>query len=280
MQKFKDLWRGVTLHPWRTSGYVFTAFSVLFTVIRGVTYFIPGVKFEGPVPFAIVILVSVAFGLKKVWKPSTVDIAIPNTNTTIEVLFGDIFALDGIRAFAVSEFFDSQLGKPVSDKSLHGIFLKRCFGGHPESFDKQVDEQLRGIIGEEVAKKEGKSKRYPIGSTALVTVDQDRYLAFAFGKADPDTCKASSDVNMMWTALHQLWQRVRIESGGHPLNIPLVGSGLSGLGLPTRDLLNLIILSAITETKAKEITRLIRIVLYRDRFDELDLREVQAHWKG
>jgi hypothetical protein len=225
-------------------------------------------------------LVSVAFGLKKVWKPSTVDIAIANTNTTIEVLFGDIFALDGIRAFAVSEFFDSQLGKPVSDKSLHGIFLKRCFGGHPESFDKQVDEQLRGITGEEVAKKEGKSKRYPIGSTALVTVDQDRYLAFAFGKADPDTCKAYSDVNMMWTALHQLWQRVRIESGGHPLNIPLVGSGLSGLGLPTRDLLNLIILSTITETKAKEITRLIRIVLYRDRFDELDLREVQAHWRG
>jgi hypothetical protein len=53
---------------------------------------------------------------------------------------------------------------------------------------------------------------------------------------------------------------------------------LSGLGLPTRDLLNLIILSAITETKAKQITHTIRIVLHRDRFDELDLREVQKHW--
>jgi len=280
MQQFKDLWRGVTGHPWKTSGYVFTAFSVLFTIIRGVTHFVPGVKIEGPVPFAVVILASVGFGLKKVWKPSKVEIAVANTNTTIEVLFGDIFALDGIRAFAVSEFFDSQFGRPVSDKSLHGIFLKKCFGGHPESFDKQVEEQLRGIKSTDTAKKEGKSKSYPIGSTALITVDQDRYLAFAFGKADPDTCKAYSDVNMMWIALHQLWQRTRIESGGYPLNIPLVGSGLSGLGLPTRDLLNLIILSAITETKAKEITRLIRIVLYRDRFDELDLRDVQAHWKG
>ena len=63
------------------------------------------------------------------------------------------------------------------------------------------------------------------------------------------------------------------------MNLPLVGSGLSGLGLPTRDLLNLIILSAITETKSKGITRRIRIVLHRDRFDSLDLRDVKRHWE-
>jgi len=85
---------------------------------------------------------------------------------------------------------------------------------------------------------------------------------------------------MMWVALHQLWQRARIELGGHSLNIPLVGSGLSGLGLPTRDLLNLIILSAITETKAKQVTHRIRIVLHRDRFDDLDLRDVKQHWEA
>jgi hypothetical protein len=84
---------------------------------------------------------------------------------------------------------------------------------------------------------------------------------------------------MMWVALNDLWQRVRIESGGYAVNLALVGSGLSGLGLPTRDLLNLIILSAITETKAKEVTQRIRIVLHRSRFDDLDLRDVKQHWK-
>jgi hypothetical protein len=59
----------------------------------------------------------------------------------------------------------------------------------------------------------------------------------------------------MWRAMHKVWERARVESGGHPLNLPLVGSGLSGLGLPTRDLLNLIVLSAITETKASEVIR-------------------------
>ncbi|MGH9680780.1 MAG: macro domain-containing protein, partial [Candidatus Acidiferrales bacterium] len=96
---------------------------------------------------------------------------------------------------------------------------------------------------------------------------------------DPATCKVSTDVTMMWLALHHLWQRVRIESGGYPVNLPLVGSGLSGIGLPTRDLLNLIILSAITETKAKEVTQRIRIVLHRDQFEKLDLRDVRQYWK-
>ncbi len=152
----------------------------------------------------------------------------------------------------------------MSDKSVHGIFLKKCFGGHPETFDKQVDAELANVASEPVARSQGKMKRFPIGSTALITANNDRYIAFAFASTDPATCKASANVTMMWTALHDLWQRGRIEAGGYPINLPLVGSGLSGLGLPTRDLLNLIILSAITETKSKEITSRVRVVLGRD----------------
>lgn len=279
MHSFKDLLCGIARHPWKTAGYVFTAFSVLFTIIRGITYFVPGVKITGAIPFDVVLILSICYGLKKVWKPSKVEIKIATTNTTIEVLFGDLFVQDGIRVIAVSEFFDSKLGKPVSDKSLHGIFLKKCFGGGPDSFDKQVDEQLRAVPGIEVQKVEGKTKSFPIGTCVLITVNQDRYLAFAFTKADPETCKVHTDVTMMWDALSKMWQRARIESGGNPLNLPLVGSGLSGLGLPTRDLLNLIILSTITETKAKQVTQTIRIVLHRDRFEELDLRDVKEHWE-
>jgi hypothetical protein len=279
-QSLRDLWRGIRRHPWKTAGYAFTAFSVLFTLIRGLTHFVPGIKIEGPFALCMVVLLSVGFALRKVWKPSHIAMKVANTNSSVEVLFGDLFVQEGIRVIAVNEFFDSKLGLPVSERSLHGIFLKKCFGGHPEPFDKQIQEQLSGVKAKEVKKIEGKTKSYAIGTTAMITVDHDRYLAFVFTRTDPDTCKASCDVTTMWTALHQLWQRARIEAGGHPLNLPLVGSGLSGLGLPTRDLLNLIILSAITESKAKQVTHTIRIILHRDRFDEIDLREVEAYWRN
>lgn len=274
-----DLWRGIWRRPVKTVQYIFTSFSVIFTLAKATTYFLPQIKFEGFFPLTVAVGVSIAFGIKKVWKPSRIEICVAHCNTFIEVVFGDLFRQDGIRLIAVNEFFDSKLGKPVSDKSVHGIFIQKCFGGHQESFDRQIEEQLKDIESCEIPKIEGKTRRYPIGSTALITVNQDRYIAFAFAKTDPNTCKASTDVTTMWIALHHLWQRARIESGGHAVNLPLVGSGLSGLGLPARDLLDLIILSAITETKSKEITQRIRIVLSRDRFDQLDLRDVAQHWK-
>jgi hypothetical protein len=279
LRSLKNLWRGILGHSLKTLGYIFTAFSVSFTTVQGITYFVPGVKIEGKLALGGALAISIAYGLRRIWKPSKVEIAVAHTNTTIEVLFGDIFAQTGVRAIAVSDFFESKLGKPVSEHSLHGIFLKRCFGGHPESFDKQLEEQLHDSKGEQTSKSEGKSKCYPIGTTALVTVDKDRYLHFALTKGDPQTCKVSTDVTMMWVALSGLWARARIECGGESLNVPLVGSGVSGLNLPTRDLLNLIILSAITETKVQQITQKIRIVLHTDKFEALDLREVQTYWE-
>lgn len=278
MQSLKDLLRGIKKHPVKMLGYAFTAFSILLTIFRGLNL-IPGVAINGWLAFWSVLAVSLIYGFKKVWKPSSIKIAVANSNTTIEVLFGDLFGQDGIRAIAVNEFFDSALGKPVSEKSLHGLFLNKCFGGYPQPFDKQVDEQLANEPHEVVPRAEGKTKKFKIGATAMVNAEKDRYLAFALTHTDVTNCMATADVTMVWVALHHVWQRARAECGGSPLNLPLVGGGLAKIGLPTRDLLNLIILAAITETKEKVITQRIRIVLHRDRFEDLDLRDVETHWR-
>jgi Domain of unknown function (DUF6430) len=279
MQSLKDLLSGLARHPLDTGAAFFTCFSILFTVVKVIVQFFPRFSIQGPLPLIVGILISLGWAANKVWKPSKTSFKVANCNTTIEVVFDDLFQQTGFRAIPVSAYFDSKLGKPVSDKSLHGIFIKKFFAGYPESFDKQLNEQLRDVAGIETEKVEGKTLCYPIGTTALVRVNDDCYLLFALTNADPQTLKANSNVELMWGALHKLWERARNECGGHPLNLPLVGSGLSGLGLPPRDLLNLVVLSAITETKASEITQTIRIVLLRDKFDDLDLREVKLHWK-
>lgn len=278
MQAYRDLWCGIKKHPIKLVRYAFTAFSILLTIFRGISL-IPGVDINGWLAFWSVLVVSIGYALKKIWKPSGIKIKVSNSDTTIEVLFGDLFAVDGIRAVAVNDFFDSELGKPVSEKSLHGYFLNKCFGGHPQPFDTQVGEQLANEPCEQIPRAEGKTKRYKIGTTAMLSAEKDRYLVFALTHTDVTNCMATADVTMMWVALHHVWQRARAECGGSPLNLPLVGGGLSKIGLPTRDLLNLIILAAITETKEKTITQKIRIVLHRDRFEDLDLRDVETHWK-
>jgi hypothetical protein len=170
------------------------------------------------------------------------------------------------------------LGSLFPIKAFTVPFLKRHFSGYQDSIDKQIGTQLINEEHTEVPEKvEGKTLCYHIGTTALIRVNEDRYILFALAKTNHTNCKVYSDVKLMWRALHKLWHRARGECNGHPLNLPLVGSGLSGLNLPTRDLLNVVILSAIAESKAHEITQTIRIVLRRDRFDEIDLREVKQH---
>ncbi len=83
MRSLGDLWRGVWRHPLKTAGYMFTTFSVIFTLVRAVTYFLPAMKIEGPIALAVAVLVSVGFGLRKVWKPSQIEIPIANCNTVI-----------------------------------------------------------------------------------------------------------------------------------------------------------------------------------------------------
>lgn len=274
-----DLARGIWRGKLKFLGYVFATFSMLFTIVKMIDYFVPGVVLKGRIVGTAMVLIAVAGGARKVWKPSKISMPIAHTNTCFEILFGDLFQQPGIRAIAVTEYFDSKIGRPVSDKSLHGMLIQNVLGGHTEAFDKSVGDELRGVEGKITAKKDGKNKAFPIGTTALVPFNQDRYLLFALTKADVENCKADADVADMWKALHAMWQRVRIESGGHDVNIPLIGGGLSGIGLPARDLLNLLILSAITETKSKEVTQTIRIVLHRNLLAQIDLREVKKYWE-
>lgn len=275
-----DLWRGVKRDWMKLLAVAFVGFSGLFTLVSAVDFFLPLLGIKNPIILGLLSLGSLIYGLKTVWKPSKVEIPIANCATCIEIVFADLFAQDGIRAIAVNEYFDSKIGKPVSPNSLHGLLITKCFGGHPQPFDDQLISELAAYSSNpEPSKVEGKNVKYEIGATAMVRANNDQFLLYALTHTDPATCKASADVTMLWNAVNSLWKRARNECNSLPLNVPLVGSGLSGLGLPTRDLLNLIVLSAITETKAREITKRIRIVLHRDRFDDLDLRDVKSYWK-
>jgi hypothetical protein len=242
--------------------------------------FVPGVIIGGPWPLGIIVGFSVLWSLKKVLKPTEISIRLATIDTTIDVVFGDIFQEEGMCAIPMTVYFESQAGKPVSANSLHGQFLLRYFGGGVATFDQQIQAQLAGVSAVSVpTKKVGKTNKYPIGTTAVISVVGRKFLPFALAEADPVECKADANVSMLWEALENLWKRARNELGGETLNLPLVGSGLSNIGLPARDLLNLIVLSAITATKEKKITRRIRVVLHRDRYEEFDLRDVKQYWE-
>ena len=276
---FRTLWRTASRHPVTLFRAWFVSVSVLWTMTEA------GYHFSGWEPLRslnwmiIICVVSLIYALTTKWRIATITIPLKQSNVSVEIVFGDIFQYDGITAIPVGEYFESEFGLPVSPNSLHGIFLTRCFGGHAQAFDDQLAEQLANVHPTQIKKDCGKTARYPIGTTALLSAANKHYLAFAFTRADTKTCKAYANVPQMLQALTGLWNCARVHMSGNALNLPLVGSGPSGVGFPTVDLLNLIMLSFTDESRRQVITQKLRIVLTWDRLDEVDLREFKRNWE-
>jgi len=275
----KALWRTASRHPIAIACAAFVAFSVLWTVTEAGHHFSEWTFLKGKCWVTIISALSFLYALASRWRVAKVTVPLRQSNVVMEVVFGDIFECEGISAIPVGEFFESEFGLPVSPDSLHGIFINRCFGGHPQAFDDQVANQLAGVRSTQIKKSCGKTARYPIGTTALLTASDDSYLVFALTHADPRTCKASADVPQMFEALSGLWRTARTHMNGRSLNLPLVGSGPSGVGLPAVDLIHIIMLSFMDQSRRQIVTQRLRIVLTWDRLDEVDLRQLKKTWE-
>jgi hypothetical protein len=83
----------------------------------------------------------------------------------------------------------------------------------------------------------------------------------------------------MLNALEGLWNKVRIEGNGYDINLPLIGNGLSRVGLPQSQLLQLILISLLKSAKEKDLSSTIKIILTEDVFDKIDLEIIKNNWE-
>jgi hypothetical protein len=247
-------------------------------LVESISFFNPDLKLQGLISHLIFISISILVGLCRVYQPRKVSIKINTSDTTLNIYYGDVFKPKGYTAIAVNEYFDSELGDPVSEKSLHGMVIKHYFGGHPEGFNNAVSNDLQACSFEEVERIRGNRKKYPIGTTAKITANEKNFLLFALCHTNVETFKASSDLATMVLALNGLFKKARNCTGGESLILPLVGSGLSGVGLPATQLLQLSVLAIIDETKKQQICKQIDLVIHESRFDEIDLETIKKQW--
>lgn len=246
--------------------------------MESIAHFYPDAPLQGMKMHMIFIAASIIIGVIRIYQPKRISIKINTSDTTLNIYYGDIFDQKGYTAISVNDYFDSEIGDPVSENSLHGMVINQYFGGHPEAFDKVVQEDLTGIPFEHVERERGNTKKYSIGTTARITANNSKFLLFALSHTDINTYKASSNLATMTLALQGLFDRARNCTSGEKLNIPLVGSGISGVGLPSTQLLQLIVLSIIDETKRTQICKEIDLVLHESRFEEINLETIKRQW--
>lgn len=277
---FKSLKYGLKNHQFRVISYGFLCYSFLWTIIESATSIL-SISIQGSGYYLSLIGSSLIFGLYKIYQPRSISFKIPASDTTVKVYYGDIFEQDGVIAIPVNEFFDSEIGNPVSELSLHGIVIQKFLGGFSASFDQAIQNDLLNKTYDEIHEKvDGKNKKYQIGTTALLNADNRKFLLFVLSHTSYADCKAYADISVLTKSLTGLLERARNILSGNSINIPLIGSGLAGIGLPPTQLLQLIILVLVEETKKREISKEVRIVLHESKFEEIDLELIKNQWSN
>jgi hypothetical protein len=279
MQFFHSIWLGIERRPLSFFGKILLTYSSLWTVIESVSNFFPDVKLQGAIYYLALVAISISIASALAYQRRLIKFRVGNSNTTIKVYFGDLFEQSGHLAIPVNEYFDSELGLPVSPKSLHGMVIDRFFGGHPASFDQLVTSDLASTPAQTISRSTGKTYKYEIGTTASIKTSSHRFLLFALCITDISTCKASATLPDLVRAIEGLCAKSRIILGGDKLVVPLVGSGLSGIGISPLHLLQVILLVLVNETKKNQFALEVDVVLHPSRFDEIDLSVIEDLWR-
>ena len=252
----------------------------LWLAVESLSTLLPRVAPKG-LPWYLAFLVLAACGgLWRSWPKKRVEFPIPLSDSRFEIASGDLFASEAVAVVPVNEYFDGELGDHVSENSVHGQFILRILGGQTQSFFDLTSKALKETEPAEtgVSRRSGQYTRYEIGTVARLDVRDRRYLLAVLTHTDLDSLTASATVQDLWTCLEGVWKAIREHSNGGPAVMPLLGSGLSKIGLPTARLIEIILISFAYHTKRAKITNKVTLLLQPHLLSEVDLKTIKRSW--
>lgn len=255
-------------------------YGTLWLIVESLSGFFPSLRPEGIERYGVLLALSVLGGVWRAWPTRQIEFEIPGSDSSFEIRFGDVFCGDGVVVLPVNEYFDGELGDHVSKESLHGQFIWNVLGGHAATFVCLAGKALSAVepIESGVPRSSGQRDRYAIGTCARVDFQDRRYLLVALSHTDVASLKASATVQDLWACLAGVWRGVRQYASGKRVRVPLIGSGLSGIGLPPSTLVEIIVTSFLYHTKEQKVADKITLVLPSRFARRLDLKHIQRSW--
>ena len=212
-----------------------------------------------------------------------VTIKMPHIRTNINILTGDLLSQEGCAIVSANDFFDNVVNEDlVAAKSIDGQMIKRFWAGNIAGMDAEVAKQLEGENYEIVERDApAKTRRYKLGTSIVLGASEKlRIIWVALTTTDIVTNKTHADLDDLTLAIRAALIKARNRGNGDVLNIPLMGGGLSRIGMGSAFLLNLLIGIIVDESKKQNITESINIVLTKSALEDINLLEVKKTWEA
>ncbi len=223
-----------------------------------------------------VALVCVIWGLMRAW-PQPIERAYRTPNITIRVIAGDLFDERGHIAVGATDTFDTKTPRIISPHSVQGQALMHLWGGDVELLDDELDRALGSEISTEAIQKDGKTRRYPIGTVASLPQAGRRVYFVAYSEMNALN-QAHATTDGIWKSLLSLWAAVSRDGNGGAIGVPTIGGGQSRIAqiLPPQDSIRFIAFSFLLASRGERVCDELRIVVRPDDYERLDRLEIQA----
>lgn len=212
---------------------------------------------------------------------NSIDINVEGSDVAIKT--GDIFQQPGLKAIAFNEYFDTQVdNKIIGETSLNGVFIQKHLGVPISELDRHIEEyafDVSEVLDENEARKQGKKKRYQIGTICLYK----DYLLTAFSKFDENN-KALLTMPEYLEFLINFWDKVNNVYAQQSVSTTIFGSGITRIkghkNISDEDLLKIMLWTfRISEMRFKYPAKL-TIVIHKDKIDQINLLDIKSARNG
>lgn len=197
-------------------------------------------------------------------------------NSVFEIKEGDIFEESSLKVIGFNEYFDTKVdNKIISDKTLNGIYIKKCVDDLLKldldiEKDKHLGKNKDSINANRV---EGKKQKYILGSI----FKNEKYLLTAFSKFDDDN-RAYLLMKDYIDFLIKFWDEIDIIYNGESVSIPLMGSGITRFkeySLSDQELLELLIWSFKISRNKFTYPSKVSIIIHSSKIDKINLYKLK-----
>ncbi len=221
--------------------------------------------------FGVLILISICYGLTTVRNKNKITLSL-TPKVKAKIYEGDLLAQNGIIVIPVNDYFDTIVdNKIISENTLHGMFIKRFFGGDEKNLRSQITKVLSTVTPASVntTRKTGNKKRYPLGTVVEVTKDERVFYLVALTRFN-DNHRAEIKNTEYQQVLCSLFSYIHQFSQGRKVSLPLMGSGHSGVNLSKQKLLEFLLFSIAMNDNLTLIDG-IDIILHSSNKNEINL---------
>jgi hypothetical protein len=211
------------------------------------------------------------------------EISIEIEGSTVNIVTGDIFKQEGLKAIAFNEYLDTQVDNVIISKaSLNGKFVESelmdtvaVLDAHIANFSFDDED----VVATNVQRRIGKTTRYRLGTICVY----NDYLLTAFARFDTNN-QANLTMPEYLEFLINFWDKVNKVYAQQSVSTTIFGSGITRIKghrtISDEDLLKIMLWTfRISEMRFKYPAKL-TIVIHEDKVEQINLLDIASVKNG